>query len=559
MTTPTGLPERTAAGKARAAALDCLRFDDVTPTAVVQFVSRGRCLVVGAQERVIDALRRLGEGLSCVAAVPAASEPAATVVDGIPWVRGGHIRLGGALGNFEAVLTGESGAQALGALLTPPVERFDLVLDLCTPPLLRQALPPLGYYAPRDEAALDAVLATLPEMRGEFEKPKFFDYDPDVCVHGRSGKRGCTRCIDACPAEAIVSIGEKIQVNPYLCQGGGACATACPTGAITYAYPPAADLLAVLRRALQAYGAGEAARPALLFYDEASREAVFGPLAAMPERVIPVPVEEVASVGIDTWLAALAYGAAAVVVATADRTPAQSVEAAQDQLLTARAILAGMGYDEGGLQLVNADQHQATLAALATLPAGAERPAATFAAPPEKRARLRLALQHLYAQAPAPKRSVTLPSGAPFGEVKVDAAACTLCMSCVSSCPTHALQDGRGLPQLNFREWNCVQCGLCERTCPERAISLEARLLYDLEAREKVRVLHEEQPLCCISCGKPFATRSMLEVLEKKLAGHWMFQSDEQRRRLQMCEDCRVRDMFSAEARQGGRGPAPRQ
>ena len=148
-----------------------------------------------------------------------------------------------------------------------------------------------------------------------------------------------------------------------------------------------------------------------------------------------------------------------------------------------------------------------------------------------------------------PKRSIALPAGAPFGEVKVNAAACTLCMSCVSACPTHALQDGRGLPQLHFREWNCVQCGLCERTCPESAIALAARFLYDEEAREKPRVLHEEQPVCCVACGKPFATRSMLETLSRKLEGHWMFQDEASRRRLQMCEDCRVRDMFAAEAR----------
>jgi len=126
-------------------------------------------------------------------------------------------------------------------------------------------------------------------------------------------------------------------------------------------------------------------------------------------------------------------------------------------------------------------------------------------------------------------------------------------MACVSVCPTNALQDGRGLPQLNFREWSCVQCGLCERSCPESAISLHRRFLYDVEAREKPRVLHEEQPVCCVSCGKPFATRSMLEVLSQKLAGHWMFQTEEARRRLHMCEDCRVRDLFAEEARKGRR------
>jgi ferredoxin len=460
------------------------------------------------------------------------------------------------LGDFEVVLAGHGADRELGAMISPPVDRFDLVVDLSSPPLLRQAMPPLGYYAPGpDEAALDAVLATLPDMTGEFEKPRFFDYAAEICAHGRSGKRGCTRCIDACPAEAIVSLGEKIQVNPYLCQGGGTCATVCPTGAITYAYPPAADLLEGLRRALQAYRDAGGEAPVLLFYDEASREAVFGALAQMPERVLPVQVEEVGSVGMDAWLAALAYGAEATVILTADRTPAQVVESAQDQLLTARAILAGMGYDANSVQIVNADRPAAALESLASLPAGRVKRPATFAAPKDKRARLRMAIEHLHGQAPVPRRSVPLPAGAPFGEVRVETQGCTLCMSCVSVCPTHALQDGRGLPQLGFREWNCVQCGLCERACPERVISLSARFLYDVEVRERPRILHQEQPVCCVSCGKPFATQSMLDVLSRKLAGHWMFQTEESRRRLQMCEDCRVRDMFTEQARRGPKGP----
>ena len=554
MSDPKGLPEHTVDGRARAAALAHLRFDDVTPTAVVEFVSKGRCLVVGDEARALDVARRIDPSLTCIVAVPARALPASTVIDGIPVLRAGRPVLRGALGDFQATLEADGG-RGLGSLLSPPVDRFDLILDLCDPPLMRQSMPPLGYYAPRDDAALSAALLALPDLCGEFEKPKFFNYDPDICAHGRSGQRGCTRCLDACPAEAIVSRGERIEVNPYLCQGGGACATVCPTGAITYAYPTASDLLDVLRRALVAYRDGKGESPVLLFLDESSGDALSSDLAGMPERVIPVPVEEVGSVGMDAWLAGIAYGADAIVVATSDRTPAQVVEAAQEQLITARTLLGGMGYAENSVQIVNVQQPVAALAALNTLPSGPPRPAATFAAPPEKRGRLRLALEHLHAHAPAPRKMVALHTGAPFGEVKVDGQACTLCMSCVSVCPTHALQDGRGLPQLNFREWSCVQCGLCERTCPESAVSLNARFLYDLEAREKPRLLHEEQPLCCVSCGKPFATRSMLEVLEKKLAGHWMFQDEASRRRLQMCEDCRVRDMFTAEHGKGRPGP----
>jgi len=556
MTTDLSLPETTPDGRARAAALAGDGLGDAAPTAVVGFVSRGRCLMLGEDEpALLAAARSLPEGMQAVVAVPGDAAPAVAWDDGVPVVRGGRLRLAGALGDFAATLDSAGGSRELGSLLAPPVERFDLVVDLGREPCFRQAMKPLGYYAPGpDESALAAVLEALPEMQGEFEKPKYFEYDPDICAHGRRGQRGCTRCIDACPAEAIVSRGERVEVNPYLCQGGGACATVCPTGAITYAYPRANDLLSALRRMLQAYRDAGGSAPVLLFHDGSAMPALGGELGArMPERVLPVEVEEVGSVGLDAWLAVLAYGAGSAVVLTTDTTPAQVVEGMQEELLTARAILAGMGFDERSVRLVNADRMAEALDDLSGPPAEPIRRPASFVPPPDKRGRLRMAIEHLRSQATSHKRSVPLHAGAPFGEVRADQQACTLCMACVSVCPTNALQDGRGLPQLNFREWSCVQCGLCERSCPESAISLHRRFLYDVEAREKPRVLHEEQPVCCVSCGKPFATRSMLEVLSQKLAGHWMFQTEEARRRLHMCEDCRVRDLFAEEARKGRR------
>jgi ferredoxin len=138
---------------------------------------------------------------------------------------------------------------------------------------------------------------------------------------------------------------------------------------------------------------------------------------------------------------------------------------------------------------------------------------------------------------------IPLPAGAPFGSVAVDRATCTLCMACVGACPANALLDSKEAPRLLFVERNCIQCGLCAKTCPEDAITLATRLNLKAEAKAQV-VLHEAAPFECVRCGKPFGARSMIENMLQRLEGHSMFGNAEALRRLQMCADCRVRDMM---------------
>jgi ferredoxin len=170
---------------------------------------------------------------------------------------------------------------------------------------------------------------------------------------------------------------------------------------------------------------------------------------------------------------------------------------------------------------------------------------ATFLVSNDKRTAIEFAVEHLLRHAPVQPAQVALPAGAPFGEVRVDRDKCTMCMSCVGACPESALMDGVDQPLLKFVERNCVQCGLCERTCPENAVSLSPRLLLTPEVRE-ARVLNETQPFHCVSCGKPFGTRQMVEAMLGRLGNHSMFSQPGALRRLQMCGDCRVVDMMSA-------------
>ena len=475
-------------------------------------------------------------------------------------------------------------------------EQFDLVLDLRAKPHFSQHQPPQGYlHAGQDESRLMAAVLALREKVGEFEKPRFFHYRQTLCAHSRNQQIGCTACIDVCSANAIrsdaslkgkrtgknrgampgapapgapVGQGGGVVVDPHLCVGCGACSTVCPSGAMGFAYPSAADTGRRLRTMLTAYAKAGGRDAALLLHSQGAGARLIDDLGraarssrgkdslhGVPARVLPVALWHTASVGIDLWLAAKAQGASQVWVLLTDEEAPDYRQALAEQMAVAQAIVTGLGYAGDHFRLIEARDARDLAALDATVRAPAAQGvarAAGFAAQADKRGTLELAIDHLLAQAPAPvpaldQDAIALPAaGAPFGNLLVNTDTCTLCLSCVGACPEAALQDNPERPQLRFIEKNCVQCGLCATTCPEQAITLQPRLwLADGgKARKATRVLHEAEPFACVRCGKPFGTLRAIEGMLTKLAGHAAFQGAAAER-LKMCGDCRVIDIHT--------------
>jgi hypothetical protein len=82
-----GLPELGPDGRARASALAGLQLADMAPTSIVEFVSHGRCLVIGDETECLKFVRELTGMLECVVAVPGDAEPRAgrSMTRGCPW------------------------------------------------------------------------------------------------------------------------------------------------------------------------------------------------------------------------------------------------------------------------------------------------------------------------------------------------------------------------------------------------------------------------------------------------------------------------------------------
>jgi ferredoxin len=528
------------------------------PLASVAYVSKGNALVIGGDERAVAAAVRLSASIPVTLLLTSRPSAQAAALAGADLgsadfpIWGGKVAsLKGYLGNFSVTLTdlaqvrdsrGHGLPGAAGAV-------FDLVVDFSEPPLFGHHQPPQGYWRVSDEASLQAALADAPEAVGEFEKPRFFAYRENLCAHSRSAIEGCNKCIDVCSTEAISADGDHVKVDPHLCMGCGACASVCPSGAMSFQFPRVADRGAQLKSLLAAYREAGGRDACILFHNGTDGRDLLARSAAggrgLPARVIPLECWHVASVGIDLLLGAVALGANQVAVISAGSEAPEYAHSLGGQVALAQSIVSGLGYAGRHFAFIESGDADAAVDALESLaPASVPAAAATFALSNDKRTAVEFAVEHLAKNAPSPVAQIALPAGAPYGEVVVDQAKCTLCLSCAGACPESALMDGTEAPVLRFLERNCVQCGLCERTCPEDAITLRPRLLLTPAVRE-ARVLNEAQPFHCISCGKPFGTKQMVDVMLGRLAGHSMFADPAALERLQMCADCRVVDMMS--------------
>jgi ferredoxin len=509
------------------------------PVPSVSYVSRGNLLVIAGDvpERARDAATALA-GTLHVTMLSREPLPAPGVT---AWT-GSLESLEGHLGEFTAIVAGLRKAAGTPA-------KFDLVLDFGAQPAFSMRMPPQGYFRVADD---DAELArTLEELRGavgEFEKPRYFAYRENLCAHSRSQIEGCNACIEICSTGAIRADGDHVKVDPHLCMGCGTCATVCPSGAMGYQYPRPEDRGAQVKRLISAYRSAGGVDACVVLHGADGRELLARAAATgsgLPPRALPLEAWSVVANGLDVLLAAIAYGASQVVVLSAGMESAEELAAVQEQMAIGQAVLSALGYAGRHFEVLVAREPAAIATAFAALSPAAAPVPATFALSNDKRTAIEFSIEHLAKHAVSRPEAIELPAGAPFGQVLVDKKSCTLCMSCVGACPASALMDGGDNPMLKFLERNCVQCGLCEATCPEDAIRLEPRLLLTPAVRE-ARVLNETQPFHCVRCQKPFGTRQMVEAMMGRLAGHSMFAGGDALRRLQMCADCRVVDMMES-------------
>jgi ferredoxin len=183
----------------------------------------------------------------------------------------------------------------------------------------------------------------------------------------------------------------------------------------------------------------------------------------LADELIPLGLEHVDRIGHAEILAGFGAGYAEVLILADNATDRQAVAA---EVELAQAMLKGTRNTPGRVRVIAADE-------LSAAGDNAGRVSEPVLLVGGRRDITRVTVSAMAGKIEAP---IPLPVGAPYGAIEIDSDKCTLCLACVSLCPTGALGDHPDRPEVQFTENACVQCGVCESTCPETAITLKPQL-----------------------------------------------------------------------------------
>ncbi len=428
-----GWSDQAAAAGPKMAALVAAANERNPDIPFVTLDSEGTILIYGRDDSAIEAARLLKDHLDVTVLLsppplagkgssmfppPHAGEGWEGVlppsVSEFPIAKGNIRSASGYLGAFEIVvddyaLPSPSSRDALvfGRAQNGAKSRCDIVLDLSgKAPLF--AAPELrdGYLRadPGDPAAVLRAVLKARDLVGSFDKPRYIDFTDDLCAHSRSRIVGCHRCLDLCPTGAITPAGDHVAIDAAICAGCGECAAACPTGAAAYALPPADLLMRKLRTLLTVFREAGGNNPILLIHDQEHGSALIDALArcgtGLPANVLPLNVNEVTQIGLESIAAAFAYGAAALRFLVRAK-PRHELAGLRQTLAFATPILSTLGF--GSLATIETDDPDALGAALREIEAAAtpSHPA-SFLPVGGKREVMWLALRELNRVAPQP-------------------------------------------------------------------------------------------------------------------------------------------------------------
>jgi ferredoxin len=342
-----------------------------------------------------------------------------------------------------------------------------------------------------------------------------------------SGGLACSACLSCCPRGALLEKQGRVVVDGDRCTGCGACVLACRNGAFALPGAFVEDLSAAAGVLVRSIKSGVPAIGIAI----TCQHSTSGPRVGEQWLVLRVPSLEMVTAG---WMLQLVNAGVAVRLAACDAKECGDRAADLERFVRDLGAVLGLSSGASAFSEVSAVRDRVAGAAAAVGPNGDVRIELR-----EPEATMQI-LSALAAFDPGRSTWRAQGRGCPFGSVKIDSVACSLCEVCVATCPTGALsseRDESGLVSLNLDPGRCTACGACLDTCPEGAVTLERAIEgADVAAGRRVVAVATEPEAMCEFCGAPLVGRLSPAALVRAGGSHRFLTAGARA----MCADCRL-------------------
>ncbi len=369
-----------------------------------------------------------------------------------------------------------------------------------------------------EPSVLGEVKQKMVSRVGEYHYKKIVSYNESICQYHHRREHTCGICSDLCPTLGVKYNDSLMELvfSDIDCHGCGGCISACPSGAIDFTQ---FSLEAIYEVARRLEGKKLLIIPQNLVEDLD---------ISLPKGVFPLVIEGAKFLSELHFLTLLQESETQIVFYT--DVIAKGVRDAQK-------ILNQIWQKRFGKDALFITMEKSELPALL----GAQESIIgsnykNSIRGKSKRASFASRLQFLVGT----RELGTIDTGdvISYGQIRVDASKCTMCLSCVGACNVDALKGEEKTLSLNFNPSLCTNCGYCLSSCPEHCMSLEAGHIELSPSWFEYRELARDELFKCVECGEPFGTKKSVEKIVGLLSS--AFSSDPAKlRTLYCCEKCK--------------------
>ena len=383
-----------------------------------------------------------------------------------------------------------------------------------------------GIYDP-SLIGLAEVVKTAKTNQDSYKYKNFVKYDSTICQYHERNSEICGKCAEVCPTVSILKVDkEKHLVFSHIdCQGCGGCISVCPSGALDYSQMP--------RIAFREVTGFYRDTIALIIPRKMELDSL---CVELPKGVLPLAIEGEKFLHEAHMMTLLQTSKNPIIFYTDFISKGTG-----DVIRIINEIFRKKYGKQAIFTCANKKELKSVLRNIVPIKECAYDISEDRS---NKREIFSARLAHLVGEDDL--GVIKTGEHVHYGNIVINKATCTLCLSCVGACNVRALTAHPEDNTLRFNPSICTNCTYCEVVCPEVDCLTVIRDEIDLNPNYfKQNIVARDEIFECVECGLGFATVKLVQKIAEVMKP--IFGDDEIKvKTLYCCATCKPKVMLQA-------------